>query len=98
MTTFDKIRQWTVDRNLIDGATPASQFQKLGEEVGELGRGLIENNQDLTLDAIGDVIVVLTIMASQLGLTVEQCIDAAYEEIKDRKGKMVSGIFVKDVA
>lgn len=96
MTTFDKIRQWAEDRNLIGGATPAAQYQKLCEEVGELGRGLIEDNEELTLDAIGDVVVVLTIMASQLDLTIEQCIDAAYEEIKDRKGKMVNGIFVKE--
>jgi NTP pyrophosphatase (non-canonical NTP hydrolase) len=96
MKTFDLIRKWADDRNLIEGATPAAQYQKLCEEVGELGRGLIEDNQDLTLDAIGDVTVVLTILASQLGLTIEQCIDAAYEEIKDRKGKMVNGIFVKE--
>lgn len=97
-STFDKIRQWAVDRNLIEGATTSSQYQKLCEEVGELGRGLIEDNADLTLDSIGDVVVVLTIMAAQLNTTVEQCVDAAYEEIKDRKGKMVNGIFVKEAA
>ena len=95
-STFDKIRQWATDRNLIDGATPAAQFQKLGEEFGELGRALVEGNLDMTQDAIGDMIVVLTIMSTQLGTSVENCIDGAYEEIKARKGKMVSGIFVKE--
>lgn len=96
MSVFVKIRQWAEDRNLIKGATPAAQYQKLCEEVGELGRGLIEDNADLTLDSIGDVVVVLTILAAQLDMTIEQCIEAAYEEIKDRKGKMVNGQFVKD--
>ena len=96
MRTLDMIRKWADDRNLIQGATPAAQYQKLLEEVGELGRGLIEDNADEVKDAIGDCVVVLTILASQCGMTLEQCMDAAYEEIKDRKGKMVNGIFVKE--
>lgn len=95
-TTYDKIRTWANDRNLVRGATPSAQYQKLLEEVGELGRGLIEDNPALVIDSIGDVIVVLTILAAQLGLDVENCVDSAYNEIKDRKGKMVNGIFVKE--
>lgn len=98
MSTFQKIRDWASDRNLINGATPAAQFQKLGEEFGEFGRALIEDNPEKTMDAIGDMIVVLTIMGAQLNLPVEDCIDAAYDEIKDRKGQMIDGIFVKEAA
>ncbi len=96
--TTEKIRAWAHDRNLIEGATPAAQFQKLGEEFGELGRALIEGDQAKFQDAVGDMYVVLTILAAQKGVQIEQCIDGAYEEIKDRKGKMVDGIFVKEAA
>lgn len=101
MRTLDMIRKWADDRNLIEGATPAAQYQKLLEEVGELGRALIERGSMTLLtedikDAIGDCTVVLTILASQCGTTLEECMDAAYEEIKDLKGKMVNGIFVKE--
>lgn len=93
---FTKIRQWASDRNLIEGSTPQKQFIKLIEEIGELADGLSRNNMDNMIDAIGDSIVVLTIMAAQLGLNVETCIASAYEEIKDRKGRMINGMFVKE--
>lgn len=93
---FDLIRKWADDRNLIEGSTPAAQSVKFFEECGELTRGMVEDDIDQIKDAIGDCVVVLTIMASQYGMTIEECIDAAYDEIKDRKGKMVGGVFVKD--
>lgn len=96
MINFDKIRQWAHDRNLIDGATPQAQFEKLLEEVTELYSALRTDNIAETVDAIGDCIVVLTILAAQKGLDVEYCIGEAYEQIKDRKGRMVDGVFVKD--
>jgi len=49
--TFELIRLWAHDRNLVNGATSAAQYQKLCEEVGELGRGLIEDNHFDTKDA-----------------------------------------------
>lgn len=95
MNHFDLIRQWAEDRNLIAGATPAAQFEKFLEEAGELGRALIERDTLKIADGIGDCVVVLTILASQNGMIIEDCITAAYEEIKDRKGKMIDGKFVK---
>lgn len=94
--TTQFIRNWANDRNLISGSTRAAQFEKLLEEVGELGRALIEDSDPEINDAIGDIIVVLTIIAAQGTMDVEECIDAAYDTIKHRKGKMVDGIFVKD--
>jgi NTP pyrophosphatase (non-canonical NTP hydrolase) len=93
---FDLIREWAENRNLIDGATPESQFEKLMEEQTELYHGLRMKNLDETVDAIGDMVVVLTIMASQIGVPIEECINSAYREIKDRKGKMIDGVFVKE--
>src|SRR5699024_1238484 len=94
-TTTDLIREWAVDRNLHT-ADHRGQALKLGEEFGELFEGLAKDNEDLTKDAIGDMYVVMTILSQQLGFTVEECIDIAYDEIKDRKGRMVDGVFVKE--
>lgn len=94
--TVKLISEWAQARNLIEGATPAAQYEKLGEEFGELGRALIEQNESNIVDAIGDMVVVLTILSEQVGFSLEYCTHEAYLEIKDRKGKMVNGIFVKD--
>ena len=96
MITFALIRQWAAARNLIEGSTPARQLVKLEEEMQELADAIAADDQDEYIDAIGDCVVVLTIMAAQRGLNIEQCIGAAYEQIKDRKGRMVDGIFVKE--
>lgn len=93
---FYKIREWATERNLIKGASPHAQMLKMTEEVGELAHGIARGNEVLIKDAIGDCVVVLTILAAQNGFTIEECIEAAYEQIKDRKGKMIDGVFVKD--
>jgi NTP pyrophosphatase (non-canonical NTP hydrolase) len=94
-TKTELIRQWSIDRNLHT-ADPNKQALKLGEEFGELFEGLAKGNLALTKDAIGDMYVVLTIMSQQLGFTIEECIDVAYDEIKDRRGRMIDGVFVKE--
>ena len=93
----DLIRQWAQDRNLIEGSDLKSQFVKLIEEAGELANAIGKKNDIEFADAIGDMFVVLTILAAQNRMHIEDCIDGAWQEIKDRKGKMLDGIFVKDV-
>lgn len=88
------IKQWHIDRNLIDGATDKDQVCKLIQEVGELSDNVCKG-RDVS-DDIGDCIVVLINIAVRNGLTLEQCMAQAYNDIKDRKGRMVDGIFVKD--
>lgn len=90
------IREWAEARNLIEGSTPEKQFVKLVEEIGELGAGLARGNRAAMMDGIGDAVVVLTILAAQIGMDIEDCIAAAYHEIKDRKGRMVDGVFIKE--
>lgn len=90
------IRKWAEDRNLIEGSDLKSQFVKLIEEAGELANAIGKKNDIEFSDAIGDMFVVLTIMAAQNGMHIEDCIDGAWQEIKDRKGRMVDGIFLKD--
>ncbi|WP_156290765.1 MazG-like family protein [Oceanobacillus salinisoli] len=89
------IEQWAIDRNL-DQAQPEKQMLKLMEEVGELAQGLAKGNLDQVIDSIGDNYVVLTVLSMQLDLDIRDCINAAYEEIADRKGKMVNGVFIKE--
>lgn len=97
MNRFEDIRGWARDRNLIDGSSADKQFIKLAEEMGELAAGLARNRQSEVWDAIGDMVVVLTIMAEQTGVSIEGCVEQAWQEIKDRKGRMVGGVFVKDI-
>ena len=88
----DKILQWHKDRNLIEGSTDGAQFEKLLEEVDEL-RGNIEHSQPV-VDDIGDIMVVLVNIAHRNKLTLWECMYHAYNDIKDRKGKMINGVFV----
>lgn len=93
---FDLIRQWASSRNLILGSFPEAQMVKLMEEVGELAAGIARHKDDAIKDGLGDAVVVLTILAAQCGMHLEDCIEAAWLEIKDRKGRMVDGVFIKE--
>lgn len=107
--TFFLIREWAGARNLIEERYIPNQSLKAIEEMGECFGALaripaakaagnedrVEELIDLAADGFGDIIVVLTIMAAQLGLDIEECIALAYDEIKDRRGVMVDGVFVK---
>ena len=90
-----KIEQWAIDKGL-DEAQPEKQMLKLVEEVGELAQGLAKGNLDLVVDSIGDVYVVLKVLSMQLDLNLSDCVSEAYDEIKDRKGKLIDGVFVKE--
>lgn len=96
MKEFARIRVWASDRNLINGSDNKSQFLKLLEEVGELSHAIQKNNAHEFIDAIGDITVVLTILAAQRDVDIEDCIDAAWLQIKDRKGRMENGVFLKE--
>ena len=93
---FQKIRDWAGERGLYTKGDTKTQFCKLMEEAGELGRAVLKNDNEEFIDAIGDMVVVLTNMAHLGGTTIEECIDTAYEVISKRTGKMVNGTFVKD--
>jgi|SRR5690606_19759524 len=91
----NKIRKWAIDRK-IDGADPNKQILKLGEEFGELCQGMIKNKPEQVIDSIGDMYVVLTILAMQLNVDIQYCVQMAYNEIANRKGELVNGVFVKE--
>lgn len=92
---FKLIEQWATDRNLHT-ADPNKQMLKLMEETGELASAMARSNDALTKDAVGDIVVVLTVLCTQLNISIEECIQIAYDEIKDRKGKMINGVFIKE--
>ena len=92
---YDLIRQWADERGIYRSGDSKTQYIKLQEESGELARAILKNNKTELIDAIGDMIVVLTNLAALEGLKVEDCITSAYDVIKSRQGSMINGTFVK---
>jgi len=95
-TQFDLIREWADERGLYENGDTKTQALKLVEEVGETCRAILKEDDDEIIDGIGDCVVVLVNLAQLHGVMIEYCIDAAYQEIKNRKGKMVNGTYKKD--
>ena len=95
MTTVEKIEQWVIDRNLHT-QDPKVQMCKTMEELGELARAINKGDKEKQMDGIGDTVVTLICISEQLGLKFNDCLDYAYNEIKDRKGKLINGTFVKE--
>lgn len=93
---FNRIRTWAETRGLYDKGNVMVQYVKLQEEAGELAKALLKDDQPEVIDAIGDMVVVLTNLAHQRGVYIEECIQSAYEVINKRTGKMINGTFVKD--
>jgi len=92
------ITTWARKRGLLtDDVQPEKQMLKLVEEVGELAKGVAYQDKWSTSDGIGDVFVCLVVLAEQLDLTLTECVNVAYDEIKDRTGTLEDGLFKKDV-
>lgn len=97
---INKINQWADSRGLKQ-ADPKIQWMRVTEEVGEIRDVLLKPTkftqpQAALKDAIGDTLVTIIVLAHQLDLDVTECLSIAYGEIKNRKGKMVNGTFVKE--
>ena len=95
-STFDLIRQWAEDKGIYDKGDPKTQYVKLMEEAGEVGRAVLKTDLPEIKDGIGDMVVVLTNLAELYNLKIEDCIGSAYHVISKRKGKMINGTFVKN--
>ncbi|MCP4987456.1 MAG: hypothetical protein GY928_15790 [Colwellia sp.] len=95
-SVFDDIRKWARDRGIYASGDLKTQYVKLQEESGELAKALLDRDDAEIQDAIGDMVVVLTNLAELSQMRIEDCIDAAYDEISTRKGKMINGTFVKE--
>jgi NTP pyrophosphatase (non-canonical NTP hydrolase) len=95
-SVYDKIREWARVRGIYDSGDVKTQYVKLMEETGELAEAILKKDDAELVDAIGDMVVVLTNLAAMNNHNIEDCIDSAYNVIADRKGKMVNGTFKKD--
>jgi NTP pyrophosphatase (non-canonical NTP hydrolase) len=93
----DAIEDWANERGLIEGSTVEAQLLKLIEETAELIEAIRKRDRAKTVDGIGDVQVVLAVIAIKLGVYLSVCASASFDEIKDRKGEMINGQFVKEV-
>ena len=93
---FDMIRDWAEDKGIYESGDPKTQYIKLMEEAGEVGRAILKEDLPEIKDGIGDMVVVLTNLAELCGLTIEECVESAYDVISKRTGKMKNGTFVKD--
>lgn len=89
------IIKWANERDLIEDTTELHQTAKLMEEVGELSRAVLHDDHAAAVDAIGDCYVVLCNLSAKLGTSLNVCAKEAYQQIKDRKGAMVNGTYVK---
>lgn len=95
MNYIKAVEIWATRRGL-DKTNPDKQLIKLVEEVGELSEAHNKGYRDKQIDSIGDIFVVLTIYALQNDLHLDDCVKEAYDTIKDRDGKMIDGVFVKN--
>lgn len=95
-TIFDNIRNWAKVRDIYKKGNSHTQYVKLQEECGELAKAILKKDKPEIIDAIGDIVVVLTNLAHFEDCTIEECIESAYKVISERKGKMINGTFVKD--
>ena len=92
----DKILNWAEARHLLHPENALKQYSKLQEESNELLIGILNKDPYEIIDALGDIQVVLIILANQLGFDIDECLKSAYEEIKDRTGRTENGNFIKD--
>ena len=96
ISRFNLIREWAEVRGITSEGNSHTQYVKLMEESGELAQALLKKDRKEIYDAIGDIVVVLTNLATLEDMKIEDCIDYAYNEIAKRKGKMINGTFVKN--
>jgi NTP pyrophosphatase (non-canonical NTP hydrolase) len=92
-----QVQEWGEDKGILPNPDPMAQWSKTDEEVLELREAIIDNNREEVIDAIGDIIVTLIMQCEAWDTNVTECLEQAYSTIRKRTGKMVDGVFVKDV-
>lgn len=90
------VLRWAYARHIIQESSAKDQFLKAVEEMGELSSAIAKRNREEAVDAFGDVLVCLINAAEIMGIGVDEALQHAYDEIKDRKGIMFQGVFVKE--
>ena len=90
----EQVQQWSIDKDLHNGNSDR-QALKFYEEAGEVASALSRGQMDALKDGIGDTVVTLIILAQQHDMTLQECLQYAYDEIKGRTGKTINGTFIK---
>ena len=90
------IEVWAEEKGILAQATPIKQAMKTQEELTELCNAILDKDREQIKDAIGDIMVTLIIQAKMQGMTIEECLNAAYDVISKRTGQMINGQFIKD--
>jgi phosphoribosyl-ATP pyrophosphohydrolase len=91
------VLRWGEARGIVQNGKPMGQAKKTLEEAGELIEGIAEGDLYKTIDALGDVLVTLVMVAATSNLNLTDCFEHAYQQIKDRKGYLrPDGVFVKE--
>ena len=90
------IEVWAEEKGILAQATPIKQAMKTQEELTELCNAILNNDIEQIKDAIGDIMVTLIIQAKMQGITIEECLNTAYDIISKRTGQMINGQFIKD--
>lgn len=90
------IENWADERYLLKYENRFVQLAKVIEELGELAKAMIENDEDAIIDALGDSNITLTILARQMNFSLQECTNTAFNEIKNRKGKTENGTFIRN--
>jgi len=93
---FELVRAWAQERGLYTFGDVKTQAVKLAEEFGEVSRSIIKADEAELKDGLGDMLVVMINLSHLAGMTMEDCLEAAYKEIANRKGSMQGGSFVKE--
>lgn len=91
------VQMWAQQRGIYEHSTPQAQTLKAMSELGELADNILKGRYDAAKDDIGDVIVCLINVAAMTGTNLSECLQKAWDDIKDRRGRMVpGGAFVKE--
>ena len=93
---IQNIISWAIHKDIGKYENRQAQMLKVIEEVGETASAILKDDRDAVIDGIGDSLVTLIILSTQMGYHPEYCLNKAWEEIKDRKGKTINGTFIKD--
>jgi NTP pyrophosphatase (non-canonical NTP hydrolase) len=92
-----KVIRWSEERRIIPNSTPLAQCKKAFEEINELYEALKVDDRNEAIDAVGDTMVCLINVCALMDVNLTDCLEAAYHQIKDRRGYMNDeGIFVKE--
>ncbi len=93
---IQNVKQWAQEKNLLKRENSHAQMLKVLEEVGETAGALLKNKDKEIIDGLGDSFVTLIILCYQLGIEPKESLNAAWNEIKNRKGKTVNGTFIRE--